>query len=216
MDRFEAEFKQFLKWNPSTLLIMKPITGLGIGSLSKFGLINSYLQDELSDLDGDNLFVLFKPTDMDNFEKMADKYVRRTDNFLQDYDYEGGYIVLTYSIPTGLLDDFELFKKGKYSKMSVKVRSNYKFQVVIDGKKEKSFQYMVFNKDSDFRYNLENYLGVTFSQEDELWEAPGDNEILKIEEIHDRITKSINSPERGTVSVKSRKFSPPIGYNPTD
>jgi hypothetical protein len=53
----------------------------------------------------DCVYLLFKPHDMDLFRDFIDSEYERTDNIVEDYDYEGGYVVVVYKLD-------ENFKKG--------------------------------------------------------------------------------------------------------
>src|SRR5687768_5394776 len=122
---------ELFKYNCSTLFMLKPTIGINWKILEdEFGMINSYLKDKTrEDLEGNLLFVLFKPVDFDYFELFLEEQQERAENFIEDYDYAGGYVVMVYRIPEILKEDFELFKKGKYSKLSKLLKNCYEREV---------------------------------------------------------------------------------------
>lgn len=189
-----------LKYNCSTLFILKPVVGVNWGILEEeFGLINSYLKDKSrEDLTGDLLFILFKPIDFDYFELFLEEQSNRNNAFLEDYDYAGGYVVMVYRIPEHMKPDFELFKQGKYSKLSSIIKEAYDKEVKAFLKPQPSFQWRVFKKDPSLRKELEEFLGSHFTKDMELWEMPDvdKKELLDIEKFlnpkveNERITES--------------------------
>ena len=74
----------------TTLFMVKPL-GLSIEKLDKVGFINAFMRDVEHDcIYQDCVYLLFKPTDMDLFRDFIDSEYERTDNIVEDYDYEGG------------------------------------------------------------------------------------------------------------------------------
>lgn len=177
---------ELFKYNASTLFMLKPVVGVDWGILSEdFGLINSYLQDKArEDLTGDMLFVLFKPIDFDYFELFLEQQ-SALEHFIEDYDYTDGYVVLAYRIPEKLKDDFELFKKGMYSKLSKIIKECYDREIRAFLKPIPTFQWEVFNKSKAFRKELEEFLDTVFTKDMELWQKPDleGKEILDIQQF---------------------------------
>lgn len=181
--RVEKSFKIWCKWNCSTLFLLKPVTGIGIGGMSEYGLINSYLQDVEREYEDDVLFVLFKPENWDDFQLLIQREAESKSNFIEDYDYEGGYVVMAYGIPKEMKIDFEKFKEGKYSEISEDFKKKHDWKVMYNYETKNSFQYMVFYKDAEYVKQLENMLDVKFAPEQEMWSIPAEKEILDISEI---------------------------------
>lgn len=177
---------ELLKYNCSTLFILQPVTGVKWSEQEEeFGMINSYLKDKArEDLTGDLLFVLFKPKDFDYFELFVQEQEGNNSAFLEDYDYADGYVVLVYRIREELKKDFELFKQGKYSKLSELIRKSYDREVRAFIKPIPSFQWEVFRRATRLRKELEEFFETQLEKEAELWAIPDMNkETLDIEKI---------------------------------
>lgn len=177
---------ELFKINASTLFILKPVVGVNWGVLGEeFGLINSYLQDKArEDLTGELLFVLFKPVDFDYFEMFLEEQ-SKSEHFLEDYDYAGGYVVMVYKIPKWLESDFKLFKEGKYSKFSDLLKNCYDKEVKAFLQPIPTFQWDVFNKSDRLRKELEEYIGNYIDKSSEIWGLPDveKKEVLDIQQF---------------------------------
>lgn len=187
-------FEQCMKYNCSSLFMLRPTTELGITEWSDYGLINSYLEDELSDYKGDYLFVVCKPKDINLFQVLVQLEEEKL-NFIEDYDYGGGYVVLVYTIPEELKEDFEKFKRGEYSKLSPKFKNLHDRTVLINSIEVPSLQFLIMYKDPDFKREMEEYLGVEMSKDQELWSVPGEREILSIEKLISNGKCNTDSPK---------------------
>lgn len=177
---------ELFKYNCSALFLLKPTIGINFGILaSEFGMINSYLRDKArEDLEGNLLFVLFKPIDFDNFEWFLEQQTEKAENFIEDYDYAGGYVVMVYRIPDVLKPDFELFKQGKYSKFSKLIKNCYEREVKAFLKPQQSFQWDVFTKAESLKRELEEFLDTTFEKSAELWTMMDEEkELLDIQQF---------------------------------
>lgn len=175
------------RYNASTLFLIRPIMRKSLSDLDEYNLINSYLKDKnREDLDEDLLFVLFKPKDFDFFSFFTAKE-ELNENFIEDYDYEGGYTVLVYKIPISLKRDFEKFKEGKYSEFSNYTKNLYKKAVQVGVLSEKSsFQWQVFKKDPELHKELEEYVGEKLDEGIELFPVPNlERETLDIQKINE-------------------------------
>lgn len=178
---------ELFKYNCSTLFILKPVVGESYGSLREnYGFINSYLKDKArEDLSGDLLFVLFKPEDFEYFGMFVSEQIAENHNFIEDYDYTDGYVVIVYKIPQVMKEDFEKFKKGEYSKFSHIIKNCYKKEIKSFIDPNKSFQWKVFDKSKELKKELEDFLDVQFTKDMELWQIPDveGKEILDIEKF---------------------------------
>ena len=94
----------------STLFMIKPL-GIGIERLEKVGFINAFIKDVSHDCIYDNcVYLLFKPHDMDLFRDFIDSEYERTNNIVEDYDYEGGYVVVVYKLDENFNKDYQLVR----------------------------------------------------------------------------------------------------------
>ena len=161
--------------------------------LADNGFINGYCSDATGDVQYENVvYLLFKPTNLDKFRKFVDDERDRTSSLIDDYDYEGKYVVLVYQLDTKYNQDFNLIKQGRYSKTSSEFQSLFPKTVKVfkNGvyKDEISLQYRIFNKTDDLKNYWEDRLGVDFDESMELWNGWNEEtESLDIEKIKQNV-----------------------------
>lgn len=176
----------------TTLFMVKPL-GIGIERLDKVGFINAFIQDVNHDcIYQDCVYLLFKPTDMDVFRDFIDSEYERIDNIVEDYDYEGGYVVVVYKLDPKFKKDYQLIKQGLYSKTSKNFQSVFPKVVKImkNGKHrdEISLQYRIFNRTQDLINFWEDKIGITLSSDQEVWEGfHEERETLNINNIKQHV-----------------------------
>jgi len=161
--------------NVSTIFMARSL-GIDRDLLDRCGFIEGYSKDCNQDLYyEDCVYLLFKPTDMDRFAFFLDQEKERTDAIVDDYDYEGGYVVVVYQLDPEFKPDFDLIKQGQYSKTSRRFQELFPkvTKVVKNGRyrDEISLQYRIFNKTQDLVTFWEEKLGVRFSPDQEVWEG---------------------------------------------
>ena len=159
----------------TTLFMVKPL-GIGIEKLDKMGFINGFIQDVDHDcIYEDCVYLLFKPHDMDLFRDFIDSEYERTNNIVEDYDYEGGYVVMIYKLNPNFKNDYQLVRQGLYSKTSKDFQNLFPkiVKIMKNGKHrdEISLQYRIFNKTQDLITFWEDKLGIRFSNDQEVWEG---------------------------------------------
>jgi len=175
--------------NTITSIFIVPSLKVPKNSLKDNGFINAYLDDVGRDFKYNNvIYVLFLPTDLAKFREFLDNEYERTTEIVEDYDYEGGFVVLVYKLNMKWETDFDLIKQGRYSETS----DNFQklFPKVIKIKKnglhrdEISLQYRVFNKTDDMIKYWENKLGIDWDDSLEVWEGFDEGkEILDINKM---------------------------------
>jgi hypothetical protein len=176
-----------------TSIFFVPTLKIGKERLTKHGYINGYQKDTTGDHSYDDcIYILFKPEEMDSFRDFLEEEYDRTKSIIDDYDYEGGYVVVVYKLNPKFKKDFELVKKGKYSKTSSDFQALFPKVIKINkngyNKDEISLQYRVFNKTEDLKTYWEEKLGVEFDENMELWDIYEEgNEILDIEKIKQHV-----------------------------
>ena len=158
------------------------------------GYINAYAKDESPDaVSYENcVYLLFKPSDLHKFRSFLDEEYERTKSVIDDYDYEGGYVVVVYKLNEKFNKDYDLIKQGKYSKTSRSFQLLFSKSVkVVKGgftREEISLQYRVFNKTEDMISFWEDKLGVTFDHDQEVWHAYEEkNEIFNINKLKEYV-----------------------------
>lgn len=176
-----------------TSIFIVPTLKIGREKLQQHNYINGYVNDVGTDTEyEDSVYLLFKPNNIDLFRDFLQEEYERTKSIIEDYDYEDGFVVIVYQLDNKFKKDFELVKKGKYSKTSptfqelfpkvVKIKRNGYF------KDEVALQHRVFNKTDDLKQYWENKLGVDFDDEMEVWHGfDFDNEILDIEKLKEHV-----------------------------
>ena len=179
-----------------TSIFMVPTLKVPKDALRSNGFINAYIKDGGSENEyKDSIYLLFKPTDVDKFREFLDNEYERTKNVIEDYDYEDGYVVVVYQLNEKFKKDFELIKKGKYSKTSADFQKLFPkiIKIVKNGlhRDELSLQYRIFNKAEDLIDFWEDKLGIslkdTVGDDYEVWEGWDENkEILQLNKIKEQ------------------------------
>lgn len=180
-----------LKENCSTEFLLPPL-GLSRSLLSKHGFIAAYMDDKNHEPHyQEAVYLLFKPTSITKFEYFLDCEYDRIKNIseiVEDYDYPGGYVIVVYRFPRKFLDDYKLFREGKYSKLSNEFKILFPKTVEIElnqGSRERSYSipYMVFNREKALREWWEEKIGMELDPNMELCRAPNGADILDIHKI---------------------------------
>jgi hypothetical protein len=154
----------------------------------RIGYINAFLVDKNAMEYRDAVFLLFKPSNMLMFNEFLIKERDRT-SLLDEYDYEGGYVVLVHSIPTIFLREMDKFLNGRYSAFSEELKEQYpKVVKILDKnglrKDEMSLQWRIFRRDKNLRKYWEDLLNTPFDEKMEVWSKVDiDRETLDIENL---------------------------------
>lgn len=172
---------------------MVPTLKIPKDALKDNGFINGYVKDGGREVQYEGcIYLLFQPKDLDKFREFLDSEYERTKDLIDDYDYESGYVVVVYQLDGKFAKDFDLVKKGKYSKTSPAFQAL--FPKVIKIKKnglhrdEISLQYRVFNRTEDLIKFWEEKLGVEFEDDQEVWHGfEEEDEILNIEKLKEYV-----------------------------
>jgi hypothetical protein len=193
--------------NASTMFLL-PGLGVDIEKLDRHGFISAFIDDKNHDVKYDrSVFLLFKPNELENLQYFIAKEYKRKDSCLkEDYDYDGGYVVMAYSFPIEFQIDYQRFLMGEYSKISLKYQKLFPQKVTVkrdDGKLENTYNLAVhiFEKSSSLRKYLSKKvygendehepLGL-IDPESELWSCPDllNKDLLDINLIRgDLVTK---------------------------
>lgn len=187
--------------NTHTTIFMVPTLKTPKNSLRNNGFINAYLVDNVSESTyEDCIYILFKPKDLDMFKDFLDSEYERTKQIVEDYDYEGGFVVVVYKLSQKWKEDFNLIKQGKYSQTSDGFQKVFPkvIKLMKNGlhRDELSLQYRIFNKTNDLIAYWQDKLGITYWDEDmEVWSE------FKIE--NETLTKKVLNESRKIVEAKS-------------
>lgn len=175
-----------------TSIFMVPTLKIGREKLAENDFINAYIKDGGKDVQYKNaVYLLFHPKNVDKFKQFLDDEYERTKSIVDDYDYEGGFVVVVYELDKKFSKDFTLIKQGKYSKTSREFQALFPKVVKVKKngyqKDEISLQYRVFNQTQDLRDYWEDKLGVDFDDNMEVWQGwIEDNEILFIDKLKEQ------------------------------
>lgn len=176
-----------------TSIFIVPTLSIGKERLADNGFINGYIKDGNKEVQYDNsIYLLFKPEHLDKFREFLDEEYERTKQIIDDYDYEGGYVVVVYKLNERLKDDIDLIKQGKYSKTSPRFQEIFPKIIKIKKgaytKDEVSIQYRIFNKTEDLKKYWEDLLDVEFTNDMEVWGSFNeDNETLNLEKLKEHV-----------------------------
>jgi hypothetical protein len=176
-----------------TSIFMVPTLKAPKDSLRNNGFINGYIKDESSDNHCEGcIYLLFRPENIDKFREFLDGEYERTKDIVEDYDYEGGYVVVVYKLNDEFKSDYELVRRGAYSKTSKSFQKLFPkiVKIVKQGlhRDEISLQYRIFNKTVDLVDFWEDKLGISFSDEWEVWEGfEEEKEILNINKVKEYV-----------------------------
>lgn len=187
-----AEIKKTI----SSIFFVHPLK-IGKEALLTNGFINAYISDIKREVQYENcIYLLFKPKNIDKFKDFLDNEYIRTTNIVEDYDYDGGFIVVVYELNKDFVElyskDIQLIKQGKYSKTSRDFQSLYpRTATYYEGKKlieEDSLQYRIFNQTPDLVKHWEERISYRFTPTMEVWSGWFDEkETLDIEKIKEMI-----------------------------
>lgn len=177
----------------STSIFIVPTLKIDRNKLRDNNFINAYIRDIKKEVQyEDAAYLLFKPEDFDNFKDFVDEEYDRTPHIIDDYDYDGGFVVLVYTLNPKYMEDFELVKKGKYSKTSKEFQELFPkvVKVIKNGfqKEESSLQHRIFTKSEDLKEYWEDRIVVDFTNDMEVWEGFDEiNETLDIEKVKKQV-----------------------------
>lgn len=174
-----------------------PCFGIPHKKYRELGLINCYLSDNNREpVNETDIFIyfLFKPTGNQNYllNKMIDDFEKKDKDhivLIEDYDYEGGYIVLVFKFPERFRKDYQLFIEGSYSQFSTEFKDTFPEEKEIGQDefgviKGKSLQWMVVHKDIKLKKYQEKKYGICLDDSPEIYhKIIMKNEILSIDEI---------------------------------
>lgn len=176
-----------------TSIFIVPTLGINRDSLRNNGFLNGYVQDGAKEVQYEkSVYLLFHPDSLDKFKVFLDGEYERTKAIIDDYDYEGGFIVLVYKLDGKFKSDYGLVKLGRYSKTSKEFQALFPKTVKVYTKgvykEDVSLQYRVFNKTEDLRKYWSDLLDVEFDDDMEVWQGwIDDKEILNIENLKEHV-----------------------------
>jgi len=172
-----------------TSIFMVPTLKAPKDALRNNGFINAYIKDvRREDQYKGCIYLLFKPENLDKFREFLDGEYERTKHIIEDYDYEDGFVVVVYQLDNKYKKDFDLIRRGSYSKTSATFQKLFPKIVKIKRaglhKDEISLQYRIFNRSEDLIEFWENKLGIEWEDDYEVWDGWDEQkEILELDKI---------------------------------
>jgi hypothetical protein len=176
-----------------TSIFMVPTLKAPKDALRNNGFINGYIKDETAEHHYEGcIYLLFRPDNVDKFREFLDSEYERTNNIVEDYDYNDGYVVVVYKLNPDFKDDYNLVKQGKYSKTSKEFKLEFPKVVKLfkQGlhRDEISLQYRIFNRTQDLIDFWEEKLGIRFDDDQEVWDGfDEEKEVLNINNIKEHV-----------------------------
>jgi hypothetical protein len=164
----------------ATLFLLRGI-GLKALEMKKIGFINAYIDDIHHEPHYDkSLYLLFKPENIEDLSLFVGQEKLRTAALVEDYDYDGGYVVLVYKFPYQYHREWDHFLKGEWSLFSAKYAELFPKEVSLKTrtgipKKEVSIWNLVFNRLPELKEFWEKRIDVVLDDEMELWSIPDMN-----------------------------------------
>src|ERR1041385_2982888 len=114
--------------------------------------LNCYIGDKKHPEYTDCIWMLFKFNGARDFIYF-ERELQKSDNYIFDYDPANGLILFAFSIPDEYVDDYLLFKDGKYSKFSIGLKNK------ILGGISYGKNYDILTKNANYKKELEMKLG---------------------------------------------------------
>ena len=172
-----------------TSIFIVPTLKINRDKLKENGYLNGYMSDVRRDVQYENaVYLLFKPDNFDRFrEFLVDEY-ERTNQLIDDYDYEDGFVVVVFTLDEKWKKDFALVREGLYSQTSKEFQDSFPkvIKIVKSGlhRDEISLQFRIFKKTEDLRKYWEDRLDMEFTENMEVWDGFNiDNEELDLDKI---------------------------------
>lgn len=168
----------------STILIL-PTVGVSRSQLEQLGFINAYIKDKNNESYGENhLFLLFKPESKSKFDEFLSNQYISNEFIVDNYSYDGNYEVIVYALNLIWKNDYEIIKKGQYSKLSKEYKSIFPKTVKINGVNRITLQWLIFDRNSRLKNYIEDKIGTPLEENAELWDIwDNEKETLDIEKI---------------------------------
>ena len=159
-----------------TTIFMVPTLKIDRVKLHDNGFVNAYIKDNRKEVQyEDCIYVLFHPSNLDKFKVFLDEEYENTEDLIEDYDYEEGFVVLVYKLNPELKNDFDLIRKGRYSHTSEDFQKLFPKVIKIMRnnlhRDELSLQHRIFIKSNDLKEYWEDKIGASFSNNMEVWDG---------------------------------------------
>jgi len=173
-----------------TSIFMVPTLKIPKNALKENGFVNAYSSDVERDIQSypGCIYLLFRPDDIPKFREFLDNEYERTKSIIEDYDYDEGFVVVVYKLNPRYSKDFDLVKKGNYSKTSSEFQAVFPkvIKIMKNGlhRDEISLQYRIFNKTEDMIDYWKDKIGIDWDDDFEVWDGyDEEKEVLRISQL---------------------------------
>lgn len=143
---------------------MVPTLNIKKKSLIVNNFLNAYSKDINHDIGyEDCVFLLFKPENLDYFKIFLEEEYEQTKDIIEDYDYEGGYIVVVYRLNPKFKKDFDKIRNSKYSTTSKEFKNLFPNKIKLKHSKQEqdSVQFLIFTKNTKLLDFWEEIIGTS-------------------------------------------------------
>lgn len=185
--------EEVVNWTVSNLFLV-PLLNIGRSKLNKLGFVNSYLYNGEEDvLYEDAIHLLFKPDDLNHINQFILVENRRHYLIIDEHDYPGGLVLLTYKLPERYREDYKKIWEGKYSEVSSDFKNSIPSMVKYINSKGVSVtnmtvQHMIIERYQPLKKYWEDKFSVVMDDDQELWTKPTlESETFKLKN-HEPIT----------------------------
>lgn len=128
-------------------------------------LINVYIGDRYRPEYDENILVLLRYSNDIEFIGLEDG-LRQHPNYVTDYDPTTEEVMLVFSVPRDFLEDYYIFKRGKYSRLSPRLK------YLILGNDDYGVNYDILTRSPVRRKQYEMLLDVKIDENAELLDPP--------------------------------------------
>lgn len=169
--------EQFKRYNVSCVFLL-PLLKLNRKKLEALGFKDTYWFNGEEKLVYEScIHLLFKPTSLKNFNEFLLEEKERKAPIVDENDYPGGLVIVTYRLPQRFIKDYNLIWQGKYSETSKEYQDMFPKTVKITNASgivvtEMSGQHMVFSRYQPMKRKLEEELDAELSDAQEIWVMP--------------------------------------------
>ncbi len=151
-------------------------------------LINAYIRHEgVKHFTENHIFILLKWSDDERFKKL-DKALNDHKSHVSTYepDAKGNYVMHVLKVGDKMLEDYNKFLSGKYSRMSPKAKKLILVSSAVGGVTSK-----ILERHSSLKEVQEAKMGVFLSDEDEVWPCIDDMNTYHKEVFHEAVLEEI-------------------------
>lgn len=157
--------------NKATTFLL-PLLNIPPPTLKGAGFINAYLKCEDSDWNDEEVIFLLFSSDNTNFMKLV--LASLGEGIVEELDYEG-YTIIVVKWPQQWRQEYLCFIEGKYSKFSEEAKKLFPQKPTEEERqlgRKMSLVHEVFSKAPRLREQLEERIGIAFTDDMELTSIP--------------------------------------------